>query len=67
MRRLSSVRSRVCWKISQLQLLADAQPVLAEGLLGADAFGVGFEVASQVRPADLATTDGQMVVGPPAI
>jgi hypothetical protein len=49
------------------QLRPDRKASLAELLLGSDAFGVGFEVASQVRPADLAATDGQMVVGPPAI
>ena len=49
------------------QLLADVQPRLAERLLAGEALGVGFEVAQQMRPADLAAADGQMRVGPPAI
>jgi hypothetical protein len=36
------------------QLVADAQAVLAELFLGAEAVGVGGEVAREVRPADLA-------------
>jgi hypothetical protein len=40
---------------------------LAELAFAADALGVGLEVALQVRPADLATRERQVVVGPPAI
>ena len=49
------------------QRFADPQARFAEGLLGAEAFGVGFEVALQVRPTDLAAAGRQMTVGPPAI
>jgi hypothetical protein len=48
------------------QLLADPQALLAEGLLGGKPFGVGLEVAAQMRPADLAATERQMAIGPPA-
>jgi hypothetical protein len=44
------------------QLVADPQAVFAESLLDAKAFGVGGEVALQVRPADLATFERQMCV-----
>jgi hypothetical protein len=40
---------------------------LTELLLGGEALGVGFEVAAQVRPADLARAQGQMAMGPPAV
>ena len=40
---------------------------MAELALGAKAFGVGLEVATQVRPADLPPAGGQVTVGPAAI
>ena len=49
------------------QLRADAQPVLAEFVLGGEAVGVGGEVALQMRPADLAAAQREVRVGPPAI
>src|SRR4051812_46111810 len=49
------------------QLLTDLEAGLAEGLLGSESLGMGFEVASQVRPADLASFHEQVRVGPPTI
>jgi hypothetical protein len=41
--------------------LAQAQAVLAELFLGGHAFGVRFEVACEVRPAELAACSGRWV------
>jgi hypothetical protein len=49
------------------QLRADRQARLSELALGGETFGVGLEVALQVRPAALAAPGGQVAIGPPAV
>ena len=43
------------------------EPLLAELLLGGEPFGVGGQIADQVRPAGLAALRIEATVGPPAI
>ena len=45
----------------------DVEARLAEALLGGEPFGVGGQVADQVRPAGLAALRIKAAVGPPAI
>ena len=47
--------------------LAQLEAGLAELLLGGEPFGVRFEVAPQVRPAQLAAAERQVRICPPAI
>jgi hypothetical protein len=47
--------------------LAQALAVLAELFLGAHAFGVRFEVTREVSPTDLAASEREMAIGPPAV
>src|SRR5208283_3866938 len=47
--------------------LAQLKTAFAELLLCGETLGVGGEVPLQVSPAELATFEGQMRVGPPAV
>jgi len=47
--------------------LAQPQAVLTELLLAGHAFGVRFEVAREVRPTDLASSEREVAIGPPAV